>query len=388
MSDGFSLLLVLSIVYLSDCIIFLHRHSVALVRPWRRWFPRLPGNRFGNARGALLGLQPFPPLGAVHELAVWPVSISEDGVCAFAGYSFSGSERPPQPATVMRHADISSVTARGHTISVNGKEFVTAHTEAAASELAALISRVAAAPREKKAQIVSDAIDASLDVKAAADAAAVAASGTVGLRIACIVFWCYIYLLCPALTFAFGLGWLLLPLAAAGLAIHIPIVVWFTRSHRRMFPAERGARLEQVFRMSLCPPMAIRAVDALTRHALWRCHPGAGMLALCDRPEAAAIGSLMLRDLRYPAQMPLEGEAARIEASFRTILSQRFEAMLRGNGIEPRVLPEESHVSSGSRTFCPRCLNVFSLEIGSCQDCINVNLVPLPGARTQRKAER
>lgn len=388
MSDGFSLLLVLSIVYLSDCVIFLHRHSVALVRPWRRWLPRLPGNRFGNAKGALLGLQPLPPLGAVHELAVWPVSISEEGVCAFSGCSFSGPERPPQPATVMRHADITAVTARGHTVTMNGKEFVTAQTEAAASEIAALISRVAAAPREKRAQIVSHAVDASLDVKAAADAAAAVASGTFGLRIACIVFWCHIYLLCPALTFTFGLGWLLLPLAAAGLAIHIPIVIWFARSHRRMFPAERGTRIEQVFRMALCPPMAIRAGDAIARHALWRYHPGAGTLALCGRPEAAALGSLMLRDLRYPAPMALEGEALRIEESFRTLVTQRFEAMLRGNGIEPRMLPEESHISPGSRTFCPRCLNVFSIESGLCQDCLNVNLAPLSRVLTERKAER
>ena len=388
MSDGFSLLLVLVLVYLSDCIIFLRRNSVALVRPWGRWRTRLPNWRFGNARGALLWLQPLPPLGIVHETAVWPFSISEDGVCAFSGASLTGPERPPQSGSTVLHSDIREVKTEGNTILLNGTPFVATTTSTLATELAALISAVAAAPRERRAQLIADAVDASLDVKAARESSAAAVSSTRGLLIACNVLWAYIYVACPVLTSLFGLAWLILPLLLAGLLIHIPIVVWFTRLHGRTFRSERSQRIEQVFRMCLCPPMAIRAVDALARHALWRHHPAAAAVALCSKPDAGSLAGLMVRDLCHPASIALEGDAARIESSFRAILSRRLEAMADAEGIALRRHPEAAHLAADSRAFCPRCLNVFSVEGGVCQDCLNVKLEPLPLRQAGGKADR
>jgi hypothetical protein len=388
MSDGFSLLLVLVLVYLSDCIIFLRRHSVALVRPWAWWSTRLPNLQLGNAKGALLWVQPLPPLGVLHETAVWPFSISEDGICAFTGASFTGPDRPPQSGAAFLHADIREVKPVGNAILVNGTPFVSTLTASLATEIASLISAVAVAPRERRTQLIADAVDASLDVKAARDESAAAVSRTRGLLIACNVLWVYLYVACPALTSLFGLTWLILPLVFAGLLIHIPIVVWFARLHGRACPSERSQRIEQVFRMCLCPPMAIRAVDAVTRHALWRHHPAAAAVALCRRPEAESLAGLTARDLRYPASMPLEGDAARIESSFRSILARRLEAMAAAEGIALRRHPDDSHVAADSRAFCPRCLNVFSVETGVCQDCQNVKLEPLPARHAGGKADK
>jgi hypothetical protein len=378
MSEGFSLLLVLVVVYLYDCVIFLHRQAAALTRPWRTWRVRLASGPFGNATGALLGLQPLPPLGMLHETAPWPLSIAEDGVCAFAGASFSGSDRPPQTGKVLLYHEINDVKSSGHDILVNGTVFATTPSAALAAHLAALVTATASAPRECRMKLVGDAIDASLDVKSAMGTSTELDSRTLGLRVACNVLWVYIYLVCPLATFFLGLAWLIIPLAIAGLMIHVPTVAWFVRLHRRLYPNERGTRFEQTFKMSLCPPMAIRAVDDLTRYGIALYHPVAAAVALCPSQDAARFGGLLVRDLRYPLPIPLEKQGTQIEASFRALFSHRLEAMLRTNGIAPQTGPEPGHAQADGRTFCPRCLNVFTVENGTCQDCFNLKLEPLP----------
>jgi hypothetical protein len=387
MSDGFSLLLVLVIVYLSDCLIFLHRQAVALVRPWRAWRIRFAGWSFGNAKGALLGLQPLPPLGMLHETGPWPLSLAEEGVCAFTSASYPGSDRPPQTGRTFLYGDIKDVKTSGQDIQINGTLFAKTASAPLAAQLAALVEAAASAPRERRMKIVGDSMDASLDVESARTTSSGLAARSRGLRIACNVLWTYIYMVCPLATFFFGLGWLIIPLAVAGLLIHIPVVVWFVRLHRRLHPADGGTRFELAFRMSLCPPMAIRAVDGITRHGLTLFHPAAAAVALCPAPVAAPFAAGIVRDLRYPAPIPLEGPVAQIESSFRALLRERIQAMMRKNAIGEQNVPAPDHVSPESRTFCPRCLNVYAIESGACHDCFDTKLDPLPSGQAARKGK-
>lgn len=388
MSDGFSLLLVLVIVYLSDCAIFLHRQAVALVRPWRKWHARRAGWELGNAKGALLGLQPLPPLGLLHETAGWPVSLSEDGICAFSGASFAGVERPPQSGTSIRYDGIRETSAVGRELRVNGTAFATALTAPMAQNLAELVRSLTTTPRDARKPLIVRAIDASLDHEAAAKASASIEDQTRALRRICIALWCHLYLVCPAVTMTFGLNWLIIPLAVAGLSIQIPTLVRFFRLHRRIHPGEGVDRLEQVFRMSLCPPMAIRAVDAVTRHGIPLHHPAAATVGLCSKDESSELLSLLVRDLRYPSPVPLEGDAAKIESFFRGVLLDRLLALADRQGIAIRSEPDPAHTDADSKTFCPRCLNVFTLAEGVCHDCFDLKLLPLPHRPDSRKDKK
>jgi hypothetical protein len=383
MSDGASLLLILVLLYLSDCVCFVNRHAVAFVRPFRTWRIRLAGLRFSANSGSLVGLNPLPPLGTVFRVRLWPLSLSNDGACAFVGSTLSPAGRPPQAAAAVAYADMVEVGSDGATIRVNGNAFAAADTREPAEALSSLLNRLHTAPAAARSDLLDQAIAASLDVRAAAAEAMRFRADTRVLRVLCVAFWLYLFVLCPALTTAFGLQWLLIPLALAGLLFHVSTVIVFFRTHRRLLPDERSSRLEHVFKMALCPPMAVRAVDAVTAHALARFHPIAVAFALAPPAEAAAFTGLYLRDLRHPMPTALDGAAAEIESDYRQRLIVCVERLLGARGVDVRTLvapPQSTDV--GDRAYCPRCLGLFTVEGGICPDCVGIHLTPIAHAQT------
>ena len=60
--EGQTLLLILVLLYLSECLIWVKRESVAFVSAWgRRWKLSVPPSWLGNASGGILFLNPLPP---------------------------------------------------------------------------------------------------------------------------------------------------------------------------------------------------------------------------------------------------------------------------------------------------------------------------------------
>src|SRR6266542_6246636 len=82
MSDSELLLLVLGLIYLTECAGWLRRGSVGFLY-WRTWRLVHPGTIFGNARGGFTMANPLPPLGCAVIAHQWPVSLSPRGVLAF-----------------------------------------------------------------------------------------------------------------------------------------------------------------------------------------------------------------------------------------------------------------------------------------------------------------
>ena len=58
-TDGQTLLLILALLYLTECLIWVKKQSIAFVSPWgRRWRVATPISWLGNANGAMLILNP------------------------------------------------------------------------------------------------------------------------------------------------------------------------------------------------------------------------------------------------------------------------------------------------------------------------------------------
>lgn len=88
-TDGQTLLLILALLYLTECLIWVKKHSIAFVSPWgRRWRVATPISWLGNANGAMLILNPLPPPGRIFLSHLLPISISPAGVCAFTSQTF------------------------------------------------------------------------------------------------------------------------------------------------------------------------------------------------------------------------------------------------------------------------------------------------------------
>jgi len=383
MSDGASLLLILIVLYLTDCVCFVNRHGVAFVRPWRVWRARPAGTRFGTSSGSPVGLVPLPLLGTVFRTRLWPVSLTAESVCAVSASTLSPAGRPPQSAAVLAYTDIRDVRADGADVRINDRLFVTTDTRETAGLLAALLNRLRATQPADRPGIIDRAMLTSLAPDTVTTEAERFQAGTRALRILCNAFWFYLFVVCPALTVTFGLLWLLIPLALIGLLFHVPTVVLFFLVHRRLLPEERSARTEHLFKMALCPPMAIRAVDAVTCHALARFHPVAVALALCPPADAAEFAGLYLRDLRHPMPLALDDAAKAIESDFRQRLARHIEAFLASRNVPLRALAGPPTRADDERAYCPRCLNRFTVEGGACPDCVEPRLIPFD--RTQDK---
>ena len=96
MSEAQTLLLILILLYLTECLIWVKRESVAFVsRFGGRWRLTVPPSWFGNAKGGILFLNPLPPVGRVFLSHLSPISISPSGICAYNLQTLPSEARSP-----------------------------------------------------------------------------------------------------------------------------------------------------------------------------------------------------------------------------------------------------------------------------------------------------
>src|SRR6185295_4193851 len=143
MSDGQMLLLVLALLYLSDCWLWVKKQTVAFVSPWcRHWRIAALNSSFSNGRGGLLFMNPLPPLGSVFLSHLSPISISPNGICAFNLQALPAIGRPAQSGRALAFTEITGAGADGAYVLVNNQRFTKAATTKQATVIAELINRM------------------------------------------------------------------------------------------------------------------------------------------------------------------------------------------------------------------------------------------------------
>src|SRR5207302_9775862 len=115
------LLLVIALIYLSECMVWVRRGAFAFGTWWVRNFHlRHPSALLGNQRGGLLLANPLPPLGTVFVSQLIPLSLSPEGVFAYTSACLNPAGRPWQTAKYVRFEDILEVAVEGRKMLVNG----------------------------------------------------------------------------------------------------------------------------------------------------------------------------------------------------------------------------------------------------------------------------
>src|ERR1041385_3614743 len=124
MTDGQTLLLVLILLYVSDCLIWVKRESVAFISIWGgRWRLTVPASWLGNANGAVLILTPAPPAGRVFLSHLLPISISPSGICAYNLQTLPSEARSPaQTGQYLSFSKIDNAATDGVYLLVNGSK--------------------------------------------------------------------------------------------------------------------------------------------------------------------------------------------------------------------------------------------------------------------------
>ncbi len=377
MGDLQSLLLVLVVIYLAECVVWVRRGAVAFVSGWslakHRWRLWQPDGIIGNQRGAVCFANPLPPLGAVTLGQPLPLSVSADAVFAYTAACLNPGWRPAQSARFVRFADIQEIEREGKRVLVNGRVFLNTASTSAARRLVSWLRRLKETPAPQRdaaiRQSLADGFCAE-KVHERLDAFARLARPIRALSNSLLV---VLFVLGPAAVWRFGLAhtvWVLVP---ALLAHTVTIAILFRRAYRRLYPQDGDEWFTPFLTMLLAPPSAIRANDVLGRHLLEDFHALAVAQVLCPPRSFREFARRTLLDLRYPMlpACPVGDPAmTATEHEFRAALRNEAERFVVSHGLELGELLRPPAPSEPVNTaYCPRCGAQFVTEAGVCGDC-------------------
>ena len=364
--EGETLLFVLLLLYLSECGIWVKRESVAFVSGWRRWRLATPSSWLGNARGGILFLNPLPPSGKVLLSHLSPISISPSGVCALNVQTLPSAARSPfQTGDFLPFGKIKESGVDGSHLTINKERFAKCATAKQARTLAGVIAEIAKASTSKREVLARNWIAKQYSVKDATVRLKEAQPLIKPIQSLGLILFLFLFVLTPVLGSFFGLMTLVIPVAIVMVALAVEIAILFRRAHRKLYPAESAERLESLVKMILCPPVAIRAADILTKNLLAEFSPIILAEVLTGSGERQFVRSVIL-DLKHPLKHELS-DANAVETI--TWAANEQVKLCERQALAP-TQREENSIS-----YCPRCECQFVVAVVECPDCPGVDLI-------------
>jgi len=380
-SDGQTLLFILALLYLTECLIWVKKQSVVFVSySGRRWRLATPISWLGNANGALLVLNPLPPPGRVFLSHLLPISISPSGVCAFNSQTLPSGARPAtQTGEFLPFSTIEKTGTDGAYLVLNGHKFAKCATAKQAKALASIIETVRAAKVSKRETLVRSWLTKQFDARAATRLWHEADESISLIRWVCSIFFVFMFVGIPVLVTLYGLEQLIIPLAIGIVALALQIAILFFIAHRKLYPSESQERLESLVKMIVCPPVSLRAADVLTRNLLAEFSPivVANVLASAGHKTNQFARDFLL-DLHHPLKHEVIDEKAEetIDWMNAAQLKACREHVQRDCKLTVDSLLQAAEREGDSASYCPRCGVQFVTGAGDeCPDCPGVGLV-------------
>jgi len=382
MSDQQSFLLILTLLYLSECVCWARRGAALFRRAWTsRWQMALHSGVLANDRGELHWLWPLPPLGTAHVLRAPPFSLTPEGILAGTTEVLPGQGRPRLSDRFLRWDEIKTVETEHRRLLINGERFWESDSPYQPLRWAKLIPQLAALePAQREPRL-------AVELAAAFDRAALERSrrefeeAARPVRRFTNALFVLLFLAVPGAFWRFGLLPTLWPvLVALGLLV-VLATRQFLKAHRRLHPEAGDERFRIGIVVALAPFSAIRAVDALGRSALERFHPLTGAFALLPRAEAEEFARRVWRDLRFPMQPEFPGGNATASAAARWFRERELAAVerfLNSEDVDVGALARPPKPTEAVNVrYCERCESQFTTQGKACADCGHRPLVDL-----------
>jgi hypothetical protein len=374
MTDGQTLFLILVLVYLSDCLIWVKRESVAFVSNWRgRWRLTVPPSWLGNAKGGILFLSPAPPAGRIFLSHLSPISISPSGICAYNLQTLPSEARSPsQTGHYLSFDRITTAATDGVYLIVNEAKFAKCATPRQAKVLVQLIRELIKTSASKRERVVRAWVQKQFAID---DAVARLAAGKAiiePVQELSMMLFLFLFVVTPALASGFGLMPLIFPVAAVMVVLAVLIGVMFYRAHKQLFPSEGAERFENLLKMILCPPVSIRAADVLSRNLLADYSPIVLATVLGGSSEQQFVRAFVL-DLQHPLKHEVSDETA--AKTMRWAVEEQLGQVQQGHFLKSEDLLPPSVREKDSISYCPRCRCQYVVTAAECPDCPGVELV-------------
>ncbi|HKP82308.1 MAG TPA: hypothetical protein VJT69_09825 [Pyrinomonadaceae bacterium] len=378
MSEAQTLLLILILLYLTECLIWVKRESVAFVsRMGGRWRLTVPPSWLGNANGGILFLNPLPPAGRVFLSHLSPISISPSGICAYNLQTLPSEARSPnQTGQFLPFSKVSSSKTDGVYLLVNGERFAKCATARQAKTLAKLIVEMTKASAAERERLARTWISKQFATDEAAARLREGNDVIQPMRELSSILFLFLFVVTPVLVSSFSLMGLIIPVAAVMVILAVLIGILFYRAHKQLFPAEASERFENLVKMILCPPVSMRAPDILTRNLLAEYSPIVVASLLTGSGEQQFMRAFIL-DLQHPLKHEVSDEVAEQTIGWTAAeqLNVCLEQVRAGRYLKPEELSAPTQREENSISYCPRCRCQFVVSAVECPDCPGVGLV-------------
>jgi hypothetical protein len=362
----------LALIYLSECVAWIRRGTLALRALGATDFaPALASKIVGNARGGFVWLNPVPPLGTLFVSQAWPIALAPDGLCTLEPVELERGERESFERAALAWSDVRDVRTADRQLLVNGVAYARCETAEGARALARLVESVRDLARDLRGPAIERALGQALDVPRVTELAARFAASVRIVRPLSNSLFVLLAAVAPLVLQRFGIArtwpWLLGTL----LALHGATVSCFVRARRELGNEFHAGWRMQLVIMALSPLQAIRAADLLARPLFAGVHPLAA-LALAGEGQRKRLARALLVDARFPRASGDERDqfGAGCERWFRARLLAALEASAREQGLDPvELLAPPAPDDASKSSYCPRCALQVDAHQTACPDC-------------------
>jgi len=357
MTDNAYLTIIISLVYLSECLFLLKKESVVIYAPFLNRMKFAFAEALPSTRGEHLFLcNPVPPFGMNFSANFPSVAFSSKGISIIGEVDIT-----------LSYNDIRAVDFSGKTVSINGKKILSAVSPLYAKFVAGTISHLLTINDNAREKHILDMIDDAFDVDSISRKFDTFRKFAYRLIIINSVIFVLIFIILPLMLY-FDLALRQYGKYLSVLLISLIINFYFySKIHCCFFKEEREERWTTIIIMFFSPLLAIRSHDFIAKNLLWRYHPAAvGSVLLDDKIRNVFCGRIV-RDLMFP--IGKEGRNKIISWFNEQLLAQIAACLSRDylsvDDLLKAPMPEDASI----RTYCPRCLCQFTAAGGLCTDC-------------------
>ena len=371
--DFIEFLLILYLIYLSDCIVFARATEWILYAPLRgmKWRVKAAdaspavGGRFWLLRPLLV------PLGSSMRLPFIRCALGHSGFCSAS--PLGRTARMGNDVRYMDYDGVESVEFSDNGFVVKGATWSkgTGHElEEARAAVEALIAS-SDRPTAVRGWIAASYKTAEKAQERIEDLE----SRTSILNLLCSVYALWLLLFLPVAFVLLPPVRLLWQVALPLLLLHLVCGGVFLRVHAKRLPAMRVARWETMFKMLLCPPMMLRACDHINDHAGVAGDPLGVLLACTEERIWRSPVRQAWRRLIPRSRSALAPEAAVAMNQYAEAYRSVLESALAAKGIAATALGLAiADIPRGQRV-CPCCETVYRNDVERCIDCGDVPLL-------------
>jgi len=377
-SDELLLFGILCLIYVTDCFVWIGRHSLAFVT-WngRQWRDKAPSQIIKTSKGGLLLTNPFTPLGKIICCHLPPLSISPKGISSLNCQALTHNDVPEKEIASILFKDISDIKVDGRDILINDSRFIRLRDDQGAEKLGVTLKSLHDTTITNREKIIHKFWDRQFDFDRAKETVNQIAKKMPYLRFLCNSLFLFLFILAPFFILYLQMTGMLIPIAVGMLVLAIQISIGFYILHKKYFPHAKEDRISNLIKMILCPPVSIRACDLITENLLGNYNPIIVGHLLLSRSQFRQFIERTVRNLYYP---PLEyftdrraDEISNWQNQF--LLKKMMDYIRDVAKIEDNLLSLPQVNDPSVHSYCPRCLSQFTQEAGNCPDCPGVKLV-------------